>query len=96
MIGVAAAQLGSLVGQITFSVVLQLVGSPVAELVPLRLGPRHCGQLAPAKASAGAIARTSISRFIPIIVTSGFLALRRMPSSPRFLWCQHSQRQEPA
>ena len=38
--------------QTTFSVSLQVVGSPVSVVVPFRLGPRHCGQLSAARTPA--------------------------------------------
>ena len=50
MIGVAPLQESSAISsvQATFSVSLQVVGSPVSPLVPFRLGPRHCGQFSAA------------------------------------------------
>src|ERR1041385_6963891 len=44
MIGVAPVLLGMESRQTTFSVVLQRTGRSFSPLVPLRFGPRHCGQ----------------------------------------------------
>ena len=53
MMGVAAAQLGKAARQTTFSVSLQRIGRFLAVvLVPLRCGPRHCGQFSFASAAA--------------------------------------------
>src|SRR6185369_9345209 len=45
MIGVEPLQLGSAVFQTTLSSVVHLSGRFFSLLVPLRFGPRHCGQL---------------------------------------------------
>src|SRR5215469_2846583 len=45
MIGVEPLQLGRAIFQVTFSSVLQRVGRFFSLLMPLRKGPRHCGQL---------------------------------------------------
>src|SRR5215471_19454508 len=48
MIGVAPVLLGMESFQMTFSVVLQRSGRSFSLLVPLRFGPRHCGQFSAA------------------------------------------------
>src|SRR6185295_1645560 len=54
MIGVAPVQLGIAIFQVTFSSALHFVGRFFSALMPLRKGPRHCGQL-----SANAVPKTT-------------------------------------
>src|SRR5688572_15681066 len=52
MIGVLPLQEGSSVFQTMFWSRLQVVGRPVESLMPLPVGPRHCGQFSLAMAPA--------------------------------------------
>src|SRR5215813_2894277 len=71
MIGVAPLQLGSATRHVTFSSVVQRVGKFFSLLMPLRKGPRHCGQFS---------ARTNLAE--SRVTRNESVSTRRTSSSP--------------